>query len=114
MPDSSTPTQEAPPPAAPPALVVGVPREIQTNERRVAATPTTVKKLRSLGIDVVVQSGAGEEASFLDAAYQEAGARVVPSAAALYAQADLVLKVRGPGAIDGGSHEVDLLKEGAT
>jgi NAD(P) transhydrogenase subunit alpha len=85
----------------------------------VAATPATVQKLTKLGLEVFVQSGAGEGASILDGAYQEAGAKVVPLAAELWAQSDLVLKVRAPqplpdaaGYRDGGAHEVDLMKEG--
>ena len=105
----------APPEAAKPkAIVVGIPKEIYPNERRVAATPATVHRLRKLGLEVRVQAGAGEPASLLDGAYQEAGARVVPTAAELYAEADLVLKVRAPGPIEGDGHEVDLIKPGAT
>ncbi|HUS64414.1 MAG TPA: Re/Si-specific NAD(P)(+) transhydrogenase subunit alpha [Kofleriaceae bacterium] len=112
---SEKPSADSPPPEAekPKAVVVGIPKEIYANERRVAATPTTVHRLLKLGLEVRVQAGAGEAASLLDGAYQEAGARVVATAAELYAEADLVLKVRAPGPIESGGHEVDLMKRGA-
>jgi len=107
MPDAS-PT----PAPAKPAFVVGVPREIHAEERRVAATPATVKALRKLDIEVDVEAGAGEAASYTDAQYAEAGARIVPSAEQAWA-ADLVLKVRPPEARPDGTHEADLLEPGA-
>jgi len=95
-------------------MKVGIPREIHPNERRVAATPETVQKIIKLGLEVVVQAGAGEPSDLSDAAYAEAGATIAPDAAALWAQADLVLKVRPPTALPGGKgHEADLLKPGA-
>ena len=95
-------------------MKVGVPTEIYPHERRVAATPDTVQKIRKLGLEVVVQAGAGDTAQFSDGAYAEAGATVVPDAARLWAAADLVLKVRQPTFIPGGDkHEADLVKEGA-
>jgi NAD(P) transhydrogenase subunit alpha len=62
---------------------------------------------------VSVEAGAGLAAALADAAYVEAGARIVPSAAALYADADVILKVRQPIALGGGGHEADLIKPGA-
>ncbi|ACZ20735.1 NAD(P) transhydrogenase, alpha subunit [Sanguibacter keddieii DSM 10542] len=56
---------------------IGAPRESRPGERLVAATPTTVAQLVALGYEVAVESGAGEEASFSDASYREAGASVV-------------------------------------
>jgi NAD(P) transhydrogenase subunit alpha len=99
-------------------MKVGIPREIQSHERRVAATPETVQKIIKLGLDVVVQAGAGEAADLSDAAYAEAGATIAPDAATLWGQADLILKVRPPAPIPGASaganagHEADLLKMG--
>jgi len=93
---------------------IGIPREIQLGEKRVAATPPAVVKLRKLGFDVVVQAGAGHEADYDDGAYLEAGATVAPDAASLWGQADVVLKVRPPEELpDGAGHEADLLREGA-
>ena len=56
---------------------IGAPRETRPGERLVAATPTTVAQLVALGYEVAVESGAGEQASFSDASYREAGASVV-------------------------------------
>ena len=76
---------------------IGIPAEIRGGETRVAATPETVKKFTAKGFHVVlVQSGAGTGASIPDAEYQAAGASIVFSAAELYAQSQIVLKVRGP------------------
>ena len=76
---------------------IGIPAEIRGGETRVAATPETVKKYTAKGVHkVLVQSGAGAGASIPDAAYQEAGATIVTDVAELYAQSQIVLKVRGP------------------
>ena len=76
---------------------IGIPAEIRGGETRVAATPETVKKFTAKGVHKVsVQSGAGAGASIPDSAYQEAGATIMTDAAALYAQSEIVLKVRGP------------------
>jgi NAD(P) transhydrogenase subunit alpha len=95
-------------------MKLGIPKEIYPQERRVAATPDTVEKIVKLGLEVQVEAGAGDAASFPDAAYIEAGAKIVPDAAAAYADADIVLKVRQPIARAGGGHEADLFKTGAT
>jgi NAD(P) transhydrogenase subunit alpha len=92
---------------------VGIPKEIAAGERRVAATPATAAKISKLGLDVIVQSGAGEGSESLDAQYAEVGASIVPDAEALYRDADLVLKVRPPQLRQDGRHEADLLKHGA-
>ena len=76
---------------------IGIPAEIRGGETRVAATPETVKKYTAKGVHkVLVQSGAGAGASIPDSAYQEAGATIVTDVAELYAQSQIVLKVRGP------------------
>jgi NAD(P) transhydrogenase subunit alpha len=95
------------------AMKVGIPKEIAAGERRVAATPVTAARISKLGLDVIVQSGAGEAAESLDAQYAEVGASIVADAEALYREADLVLKVRPPQLGQDGRHEADLLKEGA-
>ena len=95
-------------------MKVGIPREIYPHERRVAATPETVQKIIKLGLEVVVQAGAGEHADLSDAAYAEAGATIAADAPALWGQSDVVLKVRPPTSVPGGKmHECDLMKEGA-
>jgi NAD(P) transhydrogenase subunit alpha len=86
----------------------GIPAETQANETRVAATPETVKKLTSSGHHaVLVQSGAGTRANMPDEQYAEAGASIAKTAADVYGQADLVLKVRSP---DGA--ELDMMHSG--
>jgi NAD(P) transhydrogenase subunit alpha len=60
-------------------IKIGVPKEIHPGERRVAATPETVMRLRKLGFEVAVQSGAGDEINYSDSAYQEAGAEIIDS-----------------------------------
>ncbi|PXW86431.1 NAD(P) transhydrogenase subunit alpha [Nitrosomonas sp. Nm84] len=76
---------------------IGIPAEIRGGETRVAATPETVKKFTAKGVHKVsVQSGAGAGASIPDSAYQEAGATIVTDVAELYAQSQIILKVRGP------------------
>ena len=67
--------------------VIGVPRETAAGEKRVATVPEVVEKLRKLGFEVVVESGAGDASNFSDDAYRAAGARIVASADALWAEA---------------------------
>jgi alanine dehydrogenase len=75
---------------------IGVPTEIKTDEYRVALTPAGVRELVDRGHEVAIQTGAGDGSAINDGDYLEQGARVVPDAAALFAQADLVLKVKEP------------------
>ena len=75
-------------------MLIGVPLETAAGETRVAVTPETAKKLKAQGHRILVQSGAGVEASATDAAYEAAGAEITDAAGAL--AADLVLKVRAP------------------
>lgn len=70
-------------------------KESAANERRVAATPETIKKFAALGATLAVEQGAGESASISDAAYREAGADVAPRAQAI-AGAEIVLGVQAP------------------
>ena len=95
-------------------LIIGIPKEIYPDERRVAATPTTVQRLRTMGLDVQVEAGAGLAAGFTDAAYLEVDATIVPEAAKVWATSDIVLKVRPPMAREGTDYdEALLLKKGA-
>jgi NAD(P) transhydrogenase subunit alpha len=73
-------------------------RERRDGESRVAATPDTVKKLKGLGLDVAVETGAGAAARMADADYIAAGASIAPDAASLLKDADIVLSVRSPSA----------------
>ncbi|HET7724784.1 MAG TPA: Re/Si-specific NAD(P)(+) transhydrogenase subunit alpha [Propionibacteriaceae bacterium] len=75
-------------------MKIGIPKESQPGERRVAATPKTVSQLRALGYDVVVESGAGEAASYPDAAYVAEGATIVEGDAAW--ASDIITKINAP------------------
>jgi NAD(P) transhydrogenase subunit alpha len=75
---------------------IGVPREVHPGERRVAATPESILKLRELGFEVQVEGGAGSGSGIPDAAYAGAGAAIVESAAALWSACDVIVKVRPP------------------
>ena len=86
--------------------LIGVPRETEAGEKRVATVPEVVEKLIKLGFRVNVQSGAGEGANFSDEAYRAAGAEIVAN---VWDSADIVFKVRAPSAA-----EVALMREGAT
>jgi NAD(P) transhydrogenase subunit alpha len=66
------------------------------DEPRIALSPETAKKLKALGCEVRIQAGAGQRSFFLDSAFADAGAQVVPSAAEALSGADIVLKVRRP------------------
>ena len=76
--------------------VLAVTRERRAGETRVAVTPDAAKKLIALGFEVVVERGAGLAASMPDADYEAAGARLAATPAEALANADVVLKVRGP------------------
>jgi H+-translocating NAD(P) transhydrogenase subunit alpha len=91
------------------ALLIGVPKESAAGEKRVATVPDVVQKLVKLGFSVAVESGAGDAANFADDTYRAAGAKVVASASELWAQSDIVFKVRPPT-----PHEVALMREGGT
>ena len=96
-------------------MKVAIPKERRAHERRVSASPDTVKKLIGLGLEVVVEKGAGTEAAFPDAAYVEAGARIAKDAAAALKDADIILKVQRPlTEAEGGPDELALMKKGAT
>jgi len=75
---------------------VGVPKEIKPQENRAGLTPPAVRELVSHGHEVLVQAGTGAGIGCDDAAYEAAGARVVPDAAAVFGAAELVIKVKEP------------------
>ena len=77
-------------------MKVGVPTEIKTDEYRVALTPVGVRELTERGHDVIVQAGAGEGSAIDDVRYQAQGARIAPDAPAVFAEAELILKVKEP------------------
>jgi len=75
---------------------VGVPSEIKPGEHRVGLTPTAVREYVGHGHAVLVQSGAGLGAGYADEAYVKAGATIAPDAAAVFAGADMIVKVKEP------------------
>jgi len=75
---------------------IGVPTEIREEEYRVALTPAGTKELAVRGHEVLIQHGAGEGSSFPDESYVAAGARIVPDAEDLFAQAEMIVKVKEP------------------
>ena len=88
-------------------MKVGIPLEISQNELRVAATPKTVKRLQKQGFEVYIQHNAGVKANFSDKEFEEAGAKIVATAADIYGNSDIVLKVKEPS-----MEEVDMMREG--
>lgn len=93
-------------------MQVGVPKETHPDERRVALVPDGVARLIKAGFTVAVQSGAGESAGFPDEAYVKVGATLVPDAASLLGESDIVLKVAPP-THEGADAEVSRLKPGS-
>ena len=87
------------------SLTVGVPTEVKNNENRVALTPDGVRELVQHGVPVLVQAGAGESSSIPDGDYERAGARIVADAATVFAEAELVCKVKEPQ-----PEELDMLR----
>jgi NAD(P) transhydrogenase subunit alpha len=83
-------------------VTVAVPAETAAAERRVALVPDVIGRLTGAGADVVVQAGAGKHASYSDAEYSDAGARVVPDASAAFSAADVVVKVAPPSVAEAG------------
>ena len=88
-------------------MKIAVPKETVPGERRIALTPDAATALVKSGLEVLIETWAGEGAFHADAAFEKVGARIVPDAASLYAQADVVLKVQKPSLA-----EVDQLREG--
>src|SRR4029078_1076493 len=86
---------------------IGIPKETHPGEKRVAATPQTIIKLKKLGFDVNVEASAGEGINALDGEYHEAGARIYEDVQKLYAGSDVIFKVLPPE-----SGEADLIREG--
>src|SRR5687767_3662890 len=94
-------------------MLIGVPREIASGERRVALVPETVSQLTRAGHRVVVERGAGMRAGFTDEAYRTAGCDLADSAGEIYSTAQMILKVQRPGRDEAGEAELDQMKEGS-
>src|SRR5689334_17765646 len=94
-------------------MKIAVPKEIMANERRVALIPDAAGRLVKAGHEVLIETGAGVGADFLDDAYRAAGATIVPDPVTLYGAGEIVLKVQKPQVNPAlGKHEVDLMKPG--
>jgi len=93
-------------------MLIGIPKEILPEEKRVAATPETVRKYIDLGFEVAVESSAGKGVLISDDDYADGGATVISDAERLFAQADIILKVKQPILNERlGKHEVDMLRD---
>jgi len=88
-------------------MLIGIPKEIKDHEYRVGATPAGVNELVRAGHQVIVQKDAGSAIDFTDSQYVEAGAKIVDSAKEVYAQAEMILKVKEPQ-----KSECELLRKG--
>jgi alanine dehydrogenase len=88
-------------------MKVGVPTEIKPDEYRVALTPAGARELTDAGHDVLVQAGAGHGSAIADSDFEAQGVRILPDAESVFADADMILKVKEPQ-----PPEVDLLRPG--
>jgi NAD(P) transhydrogenase subunit alpha len=96
-------------------MKIGVPKEVHAGEQRVALTPDSAGRIRKLGFDICIESGAGDAAQFNDDAYREAGVEVIDDTKKLWADSDIIMKVRQPEAHPGlGIDETELVRKGGT
>jgi len=94
-------------------VIVGVPKENYPGERRVALVPVAIPNLTKAGLEVVIESGAGEQAGYPDAAYLEKGAKILADRAAVFSSADIVLQVLCYGSNDvTGKADLPLMRHG--
>ena len=94
-------------------MKIGIPTERRAGEARVAGSPDMVRKLSGMGVEIVVEAGAGAGALISDDAFAAAGAAIAPDPAAVYGAADVVLKVRRPVTAEEGDDEVAMMRDGA-
>ena len=96
-------------------MIIGVPKESYPGERRVALVPAVLPSLTKASLEVLVEESAGASAGFPDSAYVEKGARIAGARAQLFADAEIVLQVRSPGAAgDAGRGDLASLQSGQT
>ena len=93
-------------------MKIAILKERREHERRVSATPDTVRKMVALGLDLTVEIGAGDSAGYADASYEEAGAAISPNLATTVHDADIVLAVQRPLEASEGADELALMKSG--
>ena len=95
-------------------MKIFIPKERRKHEKRVAATPDTVKKYIALGFDVSIENHAGLASQFMNADYHEAGAIIIDDPSMGYKEADIILKVQKPLlSVEGDLDELSLIKSGA-
>jgi NAD(P) transhydrogenase subunit alpha len=96
-----------------PMIKIGVPKETYPGETRVALIPANIAQFQKAGAEVLIESGAGERAGYLDSEYLSKGAQIVKSREEIFSNADVVLQVRAVGAnpIEG-SKDIPLMREG--
>ncbi len=96
-------------------MIIGIPKEILAGEKRVSATPETVKKMISDGHEVLVEKNAGEGSYYHDEAYRLAGASIIDNPQEVFHRSDVVLKVKEPQYNKNlAMHEVDMMRKGQT
>lgn len=81
-------------------MIIGVPKEIKTNENRIALVPAGAESLVSAGHTVYIEQGAGLGSGFADAAYTAVGAKTLATADEVWAKADMIMKVKEPIAVE--------------
>ena len=94
-------------------MKIAIPKELRDGETRVAMSPDMIKKLVAMGLEVMIETGAGNRAMLLDDFYRKAGALIGANANETYSGADIVLKVRPPIRPDQGPDELAMIKSGA-
>ncbi|HTZ49043.1 MAG TPA: Re/Si-specific NAD(P)(+) transhydrogenase subunit alpha [Verrucomicrobiae bacterium] len=94
-------------------MIVGVPKEIYPNERRVALVPAVIPNLKKVGLDVTIEAGAGIGAGYPDFEYTEKGARLIASRAEIFQTADIIVQFLVHGANDKtGGEDLPLMRKG--
>jgi len=88
-------------------MLIGIPKELHPNEKRVAIVPADAKKLARLGIDLQIERGIGSRVGYSDSEYKDAGASIVENREDLFSDADIILRVRKPPLV-----EIEKLKKG--
>ena len=95
-------------------MIIGVPKEILKNEKRVAVIPSTVKEYIKKGIEVIIETNAGAGSFISDNEYESAGAKIIDDVKELFSNSDLILKVNSPLMNENiGIHESEMIKNGS-
>ena len=95
-------------------MIIGVPKEILKNEKRVAVIPTTVKEYIKKGIKVIIETNAGAGSFISDSEYESVGAKIIDDVKELFSKSDLILKVNSPLMNEKiGIHEAEMIKNGS-